>query len=54
MPTPTSDKGAIGSGILIAVLILAALAVAGFFFFGGEADVDVKEPNVKVSSSPAR
>lgn len=51
--TPTRDTGAIGSGLLIAILILVAAATAAFFFFGGEADVDVKSPDVKVSSSPA-
>ena len=44
---------AVGSGLLIAILILVAAATAAFFFFGGEADVDVKSPDVKVSSSPA-
>ncbi len=45
------QTGGIGSGLLIAILILAALAVGAFFYFGGEADVDIKKPDVKVSSS---
>ncbi|MCW2713285.1 MAG: hypothetical protein JWN88_332 [Frankiales bacterium] len=53
MPTPTRDHGAIGSGLLIAILILVAAATAAFFYFGGEADVDVNAPDVNVSSSPA-
>jgi hypothetical protein len=47
----TRDAGGVGSGILIAVVILAALVVGGFFYFGGEADVDIKNPDVHVSSS---
>ena len=46
-----SEAGGVGSGILIAVVILAALVVGGFFYFGGEADVDIKNPDIKVSSS---
>ena len=45
------DAGGVASGIVIAVLILAAVVVAGFFYFGGEADVDIKNPDVHVSSS---
>ena len=53
MQTPIGDKGALGSGLLIAILILVAAATAAFFYFGGDADVDVKSPDVKVSTSPA-
>ena len=45
------DLGGVASGLLIAVIVLAALAVAGFFYFGGEADVDIKNPDIHVSSS---
>jgi len=45
------DAGSTMSGILIAVLVLAAVGVAAFFYFGGEADVDINEPNVDVSTS---
>ena len=48
MPT---DVGSTASGFLIAILVLAAIGVAAFFYFGGEADVDIKEPNVDVSTS---
>lgn len=54
MQTPSGDRGAIGSGILVALLILAAVAIGAFFYFGGQADVNVTPPNVEVSSSPAR
>ena len=46
-----SDTGSTASGFLIAILVLAAIGVAAFFYFGGEADVDIKEPNVDVSTS---
>ena len=45
------DSGSTVSGFLIAILVLAAVGVAAFFYFGGEADVDIKEPNVDVSTS---
>ncbi len=45
------DAGSTASGFLIAILVLAAVGVAAFFYFGGEADVDIKEPNVDVSTS---
>jgi hypothetical protein len=45
------DAGSTASGFLIAILVLAAIGVAAFFYFGGEADVDIKEPNVDVSTS---
>ena len=48
---PTSDAGGAMSGVLIAVLILAAVGIGAFFYFGGEASVDVKKPSVHVSSS---
>ena len=44
------DAGSTASGFLIAILVLAAIGVAAFFYFGGEADVDIKEPNVDVST----
>jgi hypothetical protein len=45
-----SDVGGAVSGFLVAILVLAGVAVAAFFYFGGEADVDIKEPDVKVTS----
>ena len=45
-----SEHGGAMQGVLVAVLILAAVAVAAFFYFGGEADVDIKNPEVTVSS----
>jgi hypothetical protein len=47
----SQDAGGTASGFLIAILVLAAIGVAAFFYFGGEADVDIKEPNVDVSAS---
>ena len=49
-PRRLSDAGRAASGLLIAILILAALGVAAFFYFGGEADVDIENPDVQVSS----
>ena len=48
---PVRDAGSTASGFLIAILVLAAIGVAAFFYFGGEADVDINEPNVDVSTS---
>ena len=48
-----SDRRELGgamSGVLVAVLILAAVAAGAFFYFGGEADVDIKNPEVTVTS----
>jgi len=39
------------SGALVAVLILVAAATGAFFYFGGEADVDIKKPDISVTSS---
>jgi hypothetical protein len=39
------------AGVLVAILILAAVGVGAFFYFGGSANVDVKKPDVQVSSS---
>ena len=44
------DSGGAVTGFLVAILVLAAVAVGAFFYFGGEADVDVKNPDVEVSS----
>ena len=46
----TTDFGGAVTGFVVAVLVLAAVAVGAFFYFGGEADVDVKNPDVQVSS----
>lgn len=48
--TRRTDAGGAVSGLLVAVLVLAGVAVAAFFYFGGEADVDIKNPDVQVSS----
>ncbi len=47
------DAGGALAGVLVAVLILAVVAVGAFYYFGGEADVDVKikKPDVTVSST---
>jgi hypothetical protein len=47
------DAGSTATGFLIAIVVLAAVGVAAFFYFGGRADVTIKEPNVDVSSSPS-
>jgi hypothetical protein len=49
---PSSEVGSTATGFLLAILVLAAVGIAAFFYFGGEADVDIKEPNVDVSTSP--
>lgn len=46
----TGDTGGALTGALVAILILAAVAVGAFFYFGGEADVDIQNPEVTVSS----
>ena len=45
-----SEAGGAMTGVVVAVLILAAIAVGAFFYFGGEADVDINEPEVTVTS----
>ena len=47
----TSDFGGAMTGVLVAVVILAAVAVGAFFYFGGEADVDIDSPDISVTSS---
>jgi hypothetical protein len=49
---PSGDLGGTATGFLLAILVLAVIGVAAFFYFGGEADVDIQEPNVEVSTSP--
>ena len=49
---PSSEAGGTATGFLLAILVLAAVGIAAFFYFGGEADVDINEPNVEVSTSP--
>jgi len=46
-----SDVGGAMTGVVVAVVILAAVAVGAFFYFGGEADVDIDSPDVSVTSS---
>ena len=50
-----NDRGSTATGLLIAVVILAVVAVGAFFVLGGSADIDadVNAPSVDVSSSPA-
>ena len=48
---PSSEAGGTATGFLLAILVLAAVGIAAFFYFGGEADVDIQEPNVDVSTS---
>lgn len=48
---PSTDFGGAATGFLLAILVLAAVGVAAFFYFGGEADVDIKQPDVTVSST---
>jgi hypothetical protein len=50
-PLERSDAGSAATGAIVAVLILVAVAVGAFFYFGGEADVDIKKPDVSVTSS---
>jgi hypothetical protein len=46
------DAGGVVAGVLVAVLILAVVGVGAFYYFGGDADVDVKidKPHVTVTS----
>ena len=53
MPTPSGDTGGTAAGFVLALLVVVAIATAAFFYFGGEADVNVDAPTVEVSSSPA-
>ncbi len=51
--TDRSDTGGALAGVVVAVLILAAVVIGAFYYFGGDADVDVKidKPDVSVTSS---
>jgi hypothetical protein len=55
-PLPASpdapDLGGALTGFLVAIVLLVAIGVAAFFYFGGQAKVDIKKPNVSVSASP--
>ena len=42
-----SDVGGAVTGAVVAVVVLAAVAVGAFFYFGGEADVDIKPRRVR-------
>lgn len=48
-----SELGRATSGLLVAVVILVAVGVGAFYYFGGRANVDVKikKPDVHVSST---
>jgi hypothetical protein len=50
------DAGGVLAGFLLAVLVVALVGAAAFYYFGGRADVDVKikkTPNITVSGSPS-
>lgn len=49
------DLGSAAGGLLIALVLVAAVAVGAFFLLGGSADIDadVNAPTVDVSTSPA-
>ena len=49
--TRRADTGSTATGFILALLVLAAVVVAAFFYFGGKADVNIKEPNVKVTTT---
>ena len=52
--TPASrESGGAATGFLVAIVLLAAVGVAAFFYFGGRADVNIKKPDVSVSGSPS-
>ena len=44
------EAGGAAAGFVVAILVLAAVEVGAFFYFGGEADVDIKKPEVTVTS----
>lgn len=48
----TTDLGGAATGFMVAILVLVVVGVAAFFYFGGEANVDIEKPNVDVSVSP--
>lgn len=54
-PIRRDDLGGTATGFLIALVLLAVVALAGFFFLGGSADIDadVNAPAVDISTSPA-
>ena len=45
------EVGGAFTGLLVAVLILAAVGVGAFYYFGGRADVQIKKPDVGVTST---
>jgi hypothetical protein len=48
-----SEVGRAASGLVVAVVVLIAVGVGAFYYFGGRANVDVKikKPDVHVSST---
>jgi hypothetical protein len=46
------ETGGAITGFLVAIVLLVAVGLAAFFYFGGDANVDIKKPNVSVSASP--
>jgi hypothetical protein len=53
-PAPPSAPGGAATGFLVAVVLLVAVGVGAFFYFGGSADVDTNKPNISVSASPTK
>jgi hypothetical protein len=51
-PSAPADLGGAVTGFLVAVVLLVAVGVAAFFYFGGSADVNINKPNISVSASP--
>jgi hypothetical protein len=47
------ELGRAASGLVVAVVVLIAVGVGAFYYFGGRANVDVKikKPDVHVSST---
>jgi hypothetical protein len=48
---PDHETGGAATGFLVAVVLLVAVGVAAFFYFGGDANVDIKKPDIHVTSS---
>jgi hypothetical protein len=47
------DRGGAAAGFIVAILVLAAVGVAAFFYLGGSADVNIKKPDKTVTTKPA-
>ena len=53
LPDLLDETGGILSGLVVLVLVVAGVAVAAFFFLGGQADVNIKPPDKTVTTAPA-